>query len=239
MRIREESRTNTAVHDPTNGETTEINERGPAVSGKEIELFRDKLLYLSRGADVVVFAGSLPRGVESDVYAQLIKEVRKSGVQTVVDADGDPMRLAVRAEPDVISPNVIEAEELVGHEFNDDEDRVIAVREMVALGAREAIMTLPDGCVASVISTARRRCTACGSSRARRWPPWAPATPSWPASWPPATPARRRRTACASAWPAARSPPSASGAGLIEPREVERLLAEIEVQRLETPAEVP
>jgi 1-phosphofructokinase/tagatose 6-phosphate kinase len=29
------------------------------------------------------------------------------------------------------------------------------------------------------------------------------------------------------------------GAGLIEPREVERLLAEIEVQRLETPAEVP
>ena len=150
MRIREESRTNTAVHDPTNGETTEINERGPAVSGKEIELFRDKLLYLARGADVVVFAGSLPRGVEADVYAQLIKEVRKAGVQTVVDADGDPMRLAVRAEPDVISPNVIEAEELVGHEFNDDEDRVIAVREMVALGAREAIMTLPDGCVASV-----------------------------------------------------------------------------------------
>ena len=151
VRIREESRTNTAVHDPTNGETTEINERGPAVSGKEIELFRDKLLYLSRGADVVVFAGSLPRGVEADVYAQLIKEVRKAGVQTVVDADGDPMRLAVRAEPDVISPNVIEAEELVGHEFNDDEDRIIAVREMVALGAREAIMTLPDGCVASVM----------------------------------------------------------------------------------------
>jgi 1-phosphofructokinase/tagatose 6-phosphate kinase len=29
------------------------------------------------------------------------------------------------------------------------------------------------------------------------------------------------------------------GAGLIEPREVERLLGEIEVQRLETPAEVP
>jgi 1-phosphofructokinase/tagatose 6-phosphate kinase len=29
VRIREESRTNTAVHDPTNGETTEINERGP------------------------------------------------------------------------------------------------------------------------------------------------------------------------------------------------------------------
>src|SRR5690242_17455914 len=149
VRIREESRTNTAVHDPTNGETTEINERGPAVSAKEIELFRDKLVYLARGA--VVFAGSLPRGIEPELYAQLIKEVRKVGVQTVVDADGDPMRLAVRAEPDVISPNVLEAEELVGHEFNDEEDRIIAVREMVALGSREAIMTVPDGCVACIL----------------------------------------------------------------------------------------
>ena len=88
VRIREESRTNTAVYDPTNGETTEINERGPAVSAKEIELFRDKLLYLARGADVVVFAGSLPRGVEPALYAQLVKELRKMDVQTVVDADG-------------------------------------------------------------------------------------------------------------------------------------------------------
>ena len=43
VRIREESRTNTAVLDPTNGEQTEINERGPAVSERELELFRDKL----------------------------------------------------------------------------------------------------------------------------------------------------------------------------------------------------
>ena len=56
-------------------------------------------------------------------------------VADVIDTDGEPLRHAVRAEPDVISPNVLEAEELVGHEFNDEEDRVIAVREMVALGA--------------------------------------------------------------------------------------------------------
>ena len=157
VRIREESRTNTAVHDPTNGQQTEINERGPSVSAKEVELFRDKLLYLARGADVVVFAGSLPRGVDIDIYAQLIKDLRKLDVQTVVDSEGEPMRLAVRAEPDVISPNVTESEELVGHEFNDDEDRVIAVREMAGLGAREAIMTLPDGCIACVSEGGERK----------------------------------------------------------------------------------
>src|ERR1700724_2840189 len=40
VRIREESRTNTSVLDPTTGEQTEINERGPAVTEREVELFR-------------------------------------------------------------------------------------------------------------------------------------------------------------------------------------------------------
>ncbi len=148
VRIREESRTNTAVIDPTTGEQTEINERGPAVSEAEVEMFVDKLLYLAQGASLCVFAGSLPRQVDTDVYARLIPELRRLGVETVVDTDGDPLRRAVRAEPDVISPNVLEAEELVGHEFNDEEDQAIAVREMVDLGAREAIMTAGDGCYA-------------------------------------------------------------------------------------------
>jgi 1-phosphofructokinase family hexose kinase len=157
VRIREESRTNMAVYDPTNGEMTEVNERGPAVSSTEVELFRDKLLYLARGADIVVFAGSLPRGVDAEIYAGLIRELRKMNVTTVIDTDGEPLRHAARAEPDVISPNVIEAEELVGHEFNDDEDRAIAVREMVGLGPQTAIMTLPDGCVACVNDGGERR----------------------------------------------------------------------------------
>ena len=143
MRIREESRTNTAVLDPTTGEQTEINERGPAVTEREVELFCDKLLYLAKGAGMCVFAGSLPREVDTGVYAGLIRELRRLDVTTVVDTDGEPLRHAVRAEPDLVSPNELEAEELVGHEFNDDEDRMVAVHEMVGGGPREAIMTDP------------------------------------------------------------------------------------------------
>jgi 1-phosphofructokinase family hexose kinase len=157
VRIREESRTNTSVLDPTTGEQTEINERGPSVTAREIELFRDKLLYLARGAAIVVFAGSLPRGVDPDIYASLVRDLERLDVITVVDADGEPLRLAVRAEPDVVSPNVLEAEELVGHEFAGEEERSLAVTEIAALGPREAIMTLPDGCVAQVLVDGQRR----------------------------------------------------------------------------------
>ncbi len=148
VRIKDESRTNTALVDPTTGLQTEVNERGPSVTETEVELFVDKLLYLAKGASMCVFAGSLPRGVEPELYGRLIREVKRLGVETIVDTDGDPLHRAVRAEPHVISPNVLEAEELVGHEFNDSDDTLLAVAEMCELGASEAIMTVPDGCVA-------------------------------------------------------------------------------------------
>jgi 1-phosphofructokinase/tagatose 6-phosphate kinase len=57
----------------------------------------------------------------------------------------------------VVTPNEPEAEELVGHEFADDEDRPAAVAEIQELGAREAIMTLPTGCIGFVGDNAERR----------------------------------------------------------------------------------
>src|SRR3954464_10462735 len=147
VRIREESRTSTAVVDPTNGEQTEINEKGPSVSEAELDLFVDKLLYLAKGAGVCVFSGSLPRGVPDDLYARLIVEINRLGCVTGLDSEGEALRVGTRAEPTVVTPNEPEAEELVGHEFSEEEDRPAAVREVVELGAREAIMTLPTGCV--------------------------------------------------------------------------------------------
>jgi 1-phosphofructokinase family hexose kinase len=150
VRIEDESRTNTAVLDPTTGVHTEINERGPAVSAAELEQFREKLVYLAQGASICVFAGSIPRGVAPDIYYSLIRDVHRLGVTTMIDAEGEPLRLSMRAEPDLVSPNELEAEELVGHEFNDVDDQAGAVAEMVRLGAREAIMTVPDGCFARI-----------------------------------------------------------------------------------------
>ncbi|MBA3748169.1 MAG: 1-phosphofructokinase family hexose kinase [Solirubrobacterales bacterium] len=239
VRIKEESRTNTAVLDPTNGEQTEINERGPEVSARELELFHHKLMYLARGAAIVIFAGSLPRGVAADFYGDLIKELRKLGLVVIIDTDGDPMRYAVRAAPNVISPNVIEAEELVGHEFNDDADRVIAVREMVQLGALEAIMTVPDGCFASVVPDS-------GEStlyRVKIAPVEAVATvgagDAFLAGYVaaryedrPAGECLRFGVACGA------ESVRRLGAGLVDSQKVQRLLGTVEVERLPSPAEV-
>src|ERR671923_148611 len=73
VRIRDESRTNTAVIDPTTGEQTEINERGPKVSAQECELFVDKLLYLACGAESTQHLGA--GLIDPDRVARLRAEI--------------------------------------------------------------------------------------------------------------------------------------------------------------------
>jgi 1-phosphofructokinase/tagatose 6-phosphate kinase len=144
----------------------------------------------------------------------------------------------VRAEPHVVSPNVLEAEELVGHEFNDDEDRVIAVREMVSLGAQEAIMTTPDGCFASVLEEGdatlyrvriepREAVAAVGAGDAFLA---GYVAARYGAKTPPEC--LRYGVACGA------ESVQRLGAGLVDPQKVERLVGEIDVERLQAPAEV-
>ena len=97
-----------------------------------------------------MFAGSLPRGVDDKLYAELITELKRLGVMTVIDAEGEPMEQALRAAPDLVSPNSGEAEQLVGHEFRDDSDHVFALYELCERGPREAIITHAEGCYALV-----------------------------------------------------------------------------------------
>jgi 1-phosphofructokinase/tagatose 6-phosphate kinase len=146
VRIRGESRTSTAVVDPTSNVYTEINEYGPEVEEHELAILHDKLAYLTRGAEYVVFAGSLPRGVGDDFYLEAIRDANRRGVPTVLDSEGEPLARGVDGEPQLVAPNVREAEALVGHEFSGPEDFIGALDEIADLGARNVILTHEAGC---------------------------------------------------------------------------------------------
>jgi 1-phosphofructokinase family hexose kinase len=158
VRIAGESRTSTAVVDPTGNSYTEINEWGPSVSEHELEILLEKLDYLAHGAETVVFAGSLPRSVEPGFYCEAIRLLNRAGVRTVLDSDGEALRLGVEGGPTVVSPNQPEAEGLVGQELNDDEDFQLALDRIRDMGARNVLITQTTGCVALVREgTALRR----------------------------------------------------------------------------------
>jgi 1-phosphofructokinase family hexose kinase len=146
VRIEDDSRTSTAIVDPTGGTYTEVNEWGPRVQPQELDMLLEKLVYLSRGADYVIFAGSLPRGIEDGFYAEAIRELNRRGVPTALDSAGEALRLGALAEPFLVSPNEREAEGLVGQEFHDDDDFLGGLEAIAELGARNVLITRESGC---------------------------------------------------------------------------------------------
>lgn len=143
-----ESRTSTAVVDPTTMTQTEVVEYGPVVTDPETEALLGKIEYLAKGARFVVLAGSLPRKMSEDFYVAVLQRIRRHRCFVVLDSAGEPLRLGVRGRPNLIVPNLREAEDLVGHEFHDDQDAIDATAIMCDMGARNVVVKTQFGCVA-------------------------------------------------------------------------------------------
>ncbi|HTX68127.1 MAG TPA: 1-phosphofructokinase family hexose kinase [Thermoleophilia bacterium] len=143
-----ESRTSTAVVDPTTMTQTEVVEYGPVVTEAETAGLLDKIEYLAKGARFVVLAGSLPRKMPEDFYASVLQRIRRHRCFVVLDSAAEPLRRGVRGRPSLVVPNLREAEDLVGHEFHDEQDLVDATGIVCEIGARNSIIKTQHGCVA-------------------------------------------------------------------------------------------
>ena len=151
---------------------------------------------------------------------------------------GEPLRIGTRAQPDLVAPNVIEAEELVGHEFIEDEDRVTGVREIVAIGARDAIITYEAGCVALLGGDSAERRALRVSIEPREVVSKIGAGDAFLAGYVAGMydgwsgeDCVRFGTACGA------ESVRHVGAGILDAREAERLMAQVRVERLE--ADIP
>ena len=238
IRIAAETRINLAVIDPTSGEQTEINERGPAVSPEEVQRLFERIGYLAGGAKVCVLAGSVPPGAGDDLYARLISDLARRGVPVVLDAEGEAMLAGVRAGASMVTPNEREAEELVGQEFADRADLAQGLLELVRLGATEAAITRPDGCVAAVGEGSSRRLLEVHTD-----PLDAVSTvgsgDAFLAGYVAARYDGRSPEECLAYGVACGAESTQHfGAGTVDRNQVERLLGEVSVHDLEVPAEV-
>lgn len=139
------SRTSTALIDPTGGTQTEINEHGPSIRPEEAREFVRRFEHLMEYATAVVFAGSLPRDLEAGYLVELLHRARDRGLYTVVDSTPTVLQAALKATPALVSPNQGEAESVVGFDFIEEEDFPRGLARLLELGARAACITSPDG----------------------------------------------------------------------------------------------
>ncbi|WP_053016668.1 tagatose-6-phosphate kinase [Staphylococcus haemolyticus] len=113
FKIKEETRNCIAIlHE---GQQTEILEQGPSITKVEATEFKTHLSHLLRRADVIAISGSLPKGLKSDYYADLIQLADQHQISTVLDSSGQSLLDVLLSDykPTVIKPNIDELAQLL------------------------------------------------------------------------------------------------------------------------------
>ena len=103
-------RVNQKLFDESKAEMTECNEKGCAVTGDDVEALIAMLQEELQDASVLVLSGSVPPGVDRDIYARMIPIAKEMGVKVILDANGELLKEGVKAGPYLIKPNKEEFE---------------------------------------------------------------------------------------------------------------------------------
>jgi len=127
------------------GDTTVINEQGPAVAAEDWAAFAAHVSQLARQVKAVAFSGSLPLGVKPTALAELAGGLAAAGQTVYVDTSG-PALAAVLAQPQGVSIKVNQWE-LAAELDLDIKDGAIerlieAGRQLLRRGAALVVVTL-------------------------------------------------------------------------------------------------
>lgn len=148
LHISGETRTNLKVVDQSTNTTTEINETGFFVSEQDLSFFIEELTKELGKADLLVLSGSLPPGVDENIYYELIKIAKAKSIRTILDADGKALSAGINALPFAIKPNIHELRDLTGRNIETVKDIVRTAREYIDKGIEIVIVSMGgDGAV--------------------------------------------------------------------------------------------
>lgn len=149
VRIERETRTNISVQESTGAPPTVFNEPGATVTEDEIAELFAKVRKVARKSSIVIFGGSLPPGVPTDLYKTLIGVVNEAGAKSVLDSDGEPMRQGLEARPFMIKPNRDEIRRLLGVEIRSPKDGIPALETLQEKGVEVVVISFgADGAIA-------------------------------------------------------------------------------------------
>ena len=127
---------------------TEINDRGETVTREKQQELIDTVKRLSSNVEVAVMSGSLPKGVNSDFYSEVLSVIPKD-VKVIVDTEKANMLSAIGSrEIFMAKPNLRELEAFAGETVVDLKDMVRASYKYIDLGVKYVLVSLgADGAI--------------------------------------------------------------------------------------------
>lgn len=120
------------------GDITEFNGSGAALGENDIESLKNKIKSLQNG-DWLCLSGSVPSGVNADIYKQLALCTPK-GVNIIIDTVGKPLLEALETKPFLIKPNIDELCDIFNAEIGIDNIETYA-KKLQDMGALNVLIS--------------------------------------------------------------------------------------------------
>ena len=138
VRLPGRTRVNVKIVDEVLDQVTDINFPGLSPAPADLTRLMEVIEGLCAGTDWFVLSGSVPVGVPTEVYADLVKRLKGLGKTVVLDASGAPFAAAVSCGPAIVKPNIDELGELVGQALswshNGQAEVLAAARTLIDCG---------------------------------------------------------------------------------------------------------
>lgn len=126
------------VFDRATGEDFRFVPDGPVVTEAEVGKLMQRLELLS--PKWIVASGSLPRGVEPDVYVRIADVAKRKGAKLVLDTSGAALRTSLKhGGLTLIKPSIGELESIGGKKLKRASEAETAALELVKSGATEMV----------------------------------------------------------------------------------------------------
>ena len=120
---------------------TEINGQGPTIEKIHLDALKAQLLDATP-EDLVVFSGSVPKGLPDDVYIELVKLVKEERIPFVVDISNDQLLDILPFNPVLIKPNHHELAAIFNTSFNSFEEMIPYGEKLVEMGAEQVLLSM-------------------------------------------------------------------------------------------------
>ena len=137
-----QTRTNLKIIDREGHTNTDINEPGLTVTAAELDELLRELLAELRPGDIVVLAGSLPKGAPQDTYRTWTAACKKAGARVFLDADGALLAEGLKAAPYLIKPNDDELSRLAGRKLETIEELTAEGQKLLERGIERVVISL-------------------------------------------------------------------------------------------------
>lgn len=147
--VGKETRQCITVIDRKAGMATELVEESAPVLPEAWEKLDAKLRTLLPQSALWIFSGTLPPGAPQDFYARWLPLARKQNATVVIDARGEPLKLALKHANAIYKLNRDEFADTLGTDLSDDQRLINAIRGNTPRGGNLIVTLGKSGALAS------------------------------------------------------------------------------------------